>query len=142
VKLVADANILVAELTRSRGRALVTHPGLELFVAERAWGEARHELAKRFAAIAMRSGLPAPAGNALLEEAVALAEAFAQVIPDSLYAHLKDEALRRVPRDPDDWPTVALALALNADIWTQDGDFLGCGVATWSTATLQLRLGA
>ena len=41
----------------------------------------------------------------------------------------------------DDWHTVALALMLNADIWTQDKDFLGCGVATWITETLRLKLG-
>jgi len=45
-------------------------------------------------------------------------------------------ARRRIPRDPDDWPTVALALVLEAHIWTHDHDFLGCGVATWTTQTL------
>jgi hypothetical protein len=32
---------------------------------------------------------------------------------------------------------VATALALSAAIWTNDNDFLGTGVATWTTDTLQ-----
>ena len=45
-------------------------------------------------------------------------------------------AHKRIPRDPDDWPTVALALVLEAGIWTHDADFLGCGVPTWTVETL------
>jgi hypothetical protein len=37
---------------------------------------------------------------------------------------------------------VATALALTAGIWTNDNDFLGTGVATWTTDTLQRRLNA
>jgi hypothetical protein len=42
VRLFVDANILVAELIRRRGRELVASPLLELAMAERAWDEARH----------------------------------------------------------------------------------------------------
>ena len=56
-----------------------------------------------------------------------------------LYAALEDEARRRILRDPDDWHTVALALRLGAAIWTQDGDFLGCGVPTWTTDILRAQ---
>ena len=50
-----------------------------------------------------------------------------------------------MPRDPDDVPTVALALALGGDedrcgIWTNDGDFLGCGLPTWTTDMLLSHL--
>jgi hypothetical protein len=31
---------------------------------------------------------------------------------------------------------VATALALTAGIWTNDNDFLGTGVATWTTDTI------
>ncbi|NJM00632.1 MAG: hypothetical protein HC924_18495 [Synechococcaceae cyanobacterium SM2_3_2] len=34
----------------------------------------------------------------------------------------------------------ALALRLGADIWTQDADFLGCGIPTWTTETLMVHL--
>ena len=58
----------------------------------------------------------------------------------AIYASFEQDARERIPRDPDDWPTVALALFLGVDIWTQDKDFLGCGVATWTTDTLLARL--
>jgi predicted nuclease of predicted toxin-antitoxin system len=54
----------------------------------------------------------------------------------SEHDHLRATALRRVPRDERDWPTVAAALALGALILTADGDFLGCGVAVWTVDTL------
>ena len=65
-----------------------------------------------------------------------------RVAPGGHRGRLEDVARRRVPRDPNDWPTVALALTLECGIWTADADFLGCGVATWTTETLQLHLDA
>lgn len=40
-------------------------------------------------------------------------------------------------RDPDDWPTLAAALLLECPIWTEDQDFFGSGVPTWTTATVE-----
>jgi predicted nucleic acid-binding protein len=52
---------------------------------------------------------------------------------------MKPTALARVsPRDPDDWPVLACALLLNCPIWTDDRDFFGTGVATWTTALVEL----
>lgn len=55
------------------------------------------------------------------------------------YESMKPAALARTgPRDPDDWPILACALALNCPIWTEDRDFFGTGVATWTTALVEL----
>ena len=43
-------------------------------------------------------------------------------------------------RDPDDWPVAAVALLLNAPIWTEDQDFFGSGIATWTTDRVELYL--
>ena len=43
-------------------------------------------------------------------------------------------------RDKDDWPILAAALALDCPIWTEDTDFFGCGVATWTTDRVELYL--
>jgi len=66
-------------------------------------------------------------------------------IPSEVYAGFEERAAYRIPRDPDDATTVALALALGGDegecgIWTNDGDFLGCGLPTWTTDTLIAHL--
>ncbi len=140
MRLVVDANILVGELLRVRGRILIAHAELELFVAEQTWNEARHELNKRVLAIAKQARLGEEAALNLLHLAFEVADRHLTVVNLAEYRHLEEEALRRMPQDPDDWPTVALAMALEADIWTMDGDFLGCGIATWTTDTLRLQL--
>ncbi|MGH3168433.1 MAG: PIN domain-containing protein [Trebonia sp.] len=59
-----------------------------------------------------------------------------EVIPRTFYEHMERAARRRVPRDPNDWAPVALALALGAAILTGDHDLLGCGCPTWTVETL------
>ena len=44
------------------------------------------------------------------------------------------------PRCMWNCPAVACALALDAAVWTNDNDFLGAGVPTWTTQTLQTWL--
>ena len=53
---------------------------------------------------------------------------------------MEDEARARSLRDPTDWPVVASALVLSSGIWTNDNDFLGTGIATWTTETVRLWL--
>jgi predicted nucleic acid-binding protein len=63
-----------------------------------------------------------------------------EVVGREMYASFEETARRRVPRDPQDWPTVALALLLDAAILTGDHDFLGCGCPTWTVETLRDEL--
>lgn len=140
MRLVVDANILVAELIRKRGRKLIVHPELELYIAEKGWSEACHELSKRVAKMVQRGVFDQELGENLLVNAIALAEAKVSLIPHEVYAPLETIARDHIPRDPDDWFTVALALVLEAAIWTSDTDFLGCGLPTWTTDTLLLHL--
>lgn len=130
MRLIVDANILVAELIRRRGRELIVHPELELYMAEKAWDEACHELSKRIAKMVQKGIFSQETGQKLLADAIALTEAKVSLIPHEVYAALETTAIARIPRDPDDWPTVALALVLRAAIWTSDNDFLGCGLPT------------
>ena len=58
MRLVVDTNILVSELTRKRGRELIIHPSLELYIAQMAWEGTCHELGKR---LVRRSFLPTAA---------------------------------------------------------------------------------
>jgi predicted nucleic acid-binding protein len=58
-------------------------------------------------------------------------------------AYCDYEAFARIlmeKRDVDDWPILAAALALDCPIWTEDMDFFGCGVATWTTDRVDLYL--
>lgn len=136
LRLAVDASVLIAELLRARGRERLAHPALDLFIAEETRGEVRHELPGRVRHVAVRVGLPPDAGDALLADGFAAVEANVAIVLAVAYAPLEAEARWRIARDERDWPTVALALALGAGIWTEDGDFLGCGLPTWTTATL------
>lgn len=56
-----------------------------------------------------------------------------------LYSEWEQEARQRIGhRDPNDWPVVAVSLLLNLPVWTEDQDFFGAGVATWTTRTVEL----
>ncbi len=140
--VVADASVLVAELLRERGRALLAHSGLRVVVAEEQWAETEHELERRVLAI-VRQGRLSPAQAKVLHDAVhdLFDERVIEVIPRVFYQHMEQVARRRVPRDPRDWPPVALALVLDAGILTGDHDFLGCGCPTWTVETLREELG-
>jgi predicted nucleic acid-binding protein len=47
-----------------------------------------------------------------------------------MLADFKVEARKQLgARDPEDWPLLATALALDCSIWTEDTDFFACGVA-------------
>ncbi len=43
-------------------------------------------------------------------------------------------------RDADDWPVAAVALLLDVPIWTEDQDFFGSGIATWTTDRVEVYL--
>lgn len=113
MRLVVDASTLVAELLRE------TRKRLEVRVSR---------------------GLPERVATRYWDAAMLLKEEKISEVPEEVYVDLKEEALRRVPRDPKDWPVAALALFLGADILTADADFFGCGIATWTVDTLMVQL--
>src|ERR1017187_4919542 len=64
-----------------------------------------------------------------------------QLVKSETYSGFEAIARQRlVRRDEDDWPILAAALALRCPIWTEDTDFFGCGVATWTTDRVELYL--
>ena len=109
---------------------------LRLFAPEQLRAETAVEIPRRIAAFARARALAAPAAESLKEECLQVFEANVTVLEVAAYTALEDEALARSQRDPNDWPVVACAIALDAAVWTNDNDFLGTGVPTWTTATL------
>lgn len=135
--LVLDANILLRGVLGTRVRALIERyaDGLSLITAHSCVEDARKYLPEL---CARRRWAVAPA----LELLDALLTGI-QVVEDALLAEFETAARERLAtRDPDDWPALALALALNAPVWTEDTDFFGTGVATWTTRNVEIYLGA
>jgi predicted nucleic acid-binding protein len=63
------------------------------------------------------------------------------VVDSNLYSlHEQEAKLRIAASDIDDWPIVALALLLDCPIWTEDADFFGADIATWTSDRIHLYL--
>src|SRR5271168_4361818 len=62
-----------------------------------------------------------------------------QAVDHALYRDFEVLARERIARhDVDDWPIVATSLILQAPVWTEDRDFFGSGLATWTTDRVEL----
>ena len=140
MRLVVDTSVLVGELLRVRGRLRLGDDRLELFLPEQMWYETQVELPRRIDAFVRRRELGPELGRQLRALCLEAVEANVVVLDEAVYAALEAEARGRSLRDPNDWPVVASALALSAGVWTNDNDFLGTGVPTWTTETLQAWL--
>jgi predicted nucleic acid-binding protein len=126
--LVVDANILVRAVLGRRVRGLIeTYNGeISFLVPEPALAEAEEHLTSL---VVKHRGDPAKAENLLRS-----LTRFMEIISPDVYAEFEVEARERLAeRDPEDWPMLACALAFRCPIWTEDTDFFGCGVATWTS---------
>jgi predicted nucleic acid-binding protein len=133
--LVLDANILIRAVLGTRVRSLLIQYGNSArFVApETAFAETREHLP----VILAKRGISTAEGFAVLD---AVSEIVQAVGSDSTKAFEKEARLRLASRDEDDWPVLATALTLNCPIWTEDMDFFGSGVPTWTTDRVELLL--
>ncbi|HEY7034897.1 MAG TPA: PIN domain-containing protein [Thermomicrobiales bacterium] len=136
MRLVIDASTVVAEGLRDRGRELLARDDLDITIAVEAWAEAEHELRKRVATIVQRASERGEEVNQLNDRVNSVGRLL-KVSPRPPPAEMWEEARWRIPQDPRDIPTVALALWLDCGIWTFDRDFFGCGLPVWSTEVLQ-----
>jgi predicted nucleic acid-binding protein len=133
--LILDANILIRAVLGSRVLWLLTAYGehTDFFAPDTAFDEAIEHLP----AILRRRGINAAPALAILE---ALREVVQTVEPET-YSNFESGARERlIHRDQDDWPILATALALRCPIWTEDTDFFGCGVPTWTSDRVEIYL--
>jgi predicted nucleic acid-binding protein len=87
--------------------------------------------------IASHRGVDSASIISLLEELESLVE----TVDEGDYSvHEATARSRMASRDITDWPIVATALLLDCPIWTEDRDFFGSGVATWTTRNVGLYL--
>lgn len=134
--IVLDANILIRLVLGSTVRDLVLkHVGEVVFFAPReCFDDARRYLPDLLESRGVDSG-PAL-------EVLDRFEAVIHVLEESTYESARGEALARIEsRDARDWPVLAAALVLECPVWTEDRDFFGTGVPTWTTDRVALYLG-
>lgn len=132
--IVLDANILIRAVLGKRVRQLLEQyspQGIRFYAPDAAYADA----AEYLPSLLERKGKPDTDVGATLEYLKQLVES---VDLESYYA-FEDEARPRLRgRDEDDWPILATAFALACPIWTEDKDFFGTGVATWTTAHVEI----
>ena len=132
-RLVIDANILIRGCLGVRVRALIAAYAdrVDFFVAEANVAEAADYIAD----LARQKNLD----EAICTEALLSLMRVVQMVENAIVESARHEALARI-RDVDDWPALALGLQLECAIWTEDKDFFGTGVATWTTRTVERYL--
>jgi predicted nucleic acid-binding protein len=132
-RLVLDANILIRVCLGVRVRNLIADydDRVDFFVAEANGAEAAHYIAD----LAREKNLD----EAVCTEALLSLMQVVQMVEDIVLESAREEALARI-RDADDWPALALGLQLECAIWTEDQDFFGTGVATWTSSTVERYL--
>jgi len=126
--IILDANILIRAVLGKSVRTLIfTHASsVQFFAPDIAYEEAR----KYLPALLTKRALDPSSAMVVLDGLEPI------VIPleSDLYAPLREDALRRIAmRDANDWPVLACAMAIGCPIWTEDADFFGTGVPTWTT---------
>ena len=123
--IVLDSNILIRAVLGKQVRELifVNVDTVKFFAPDVAYADARKHL-------------PEPSGAMLVLDRL---ECIVQPIDSELYTGMKQQALQRIAvRDADDWPVLACAMTLGCPVWTEDADFFGTGVATWTSDRIAL----
>jgi predicted nucleic acid-binding protein len=135
-KLVLDANILLRAAFGRRVHDLLKRyeNSVEFYSPDSCIEEALNNIPT----IAVRQRIDAAFAKSLLTEIV---DEMILVVDRVLYEEFEVQARSRISmRDADDWPVVAVALMLDTPIWTEDNDFFGCGIATWTSDRIELYL--
>lgn len=134
--LVLDANILIRAVLGTRVRNLIAeNRNVVMLTPEICFTDAQ----KYLPTLLTKRGIdPEPA-----LEILANLQGLVAPVTAEFYAEAKPSALARIAaRDKNDWPILALALTLDCPIWTEDQDFFGTGVPTWTTDRVELYLNA
>jgi len=134
-RLILDANILTrAVLGVHVGQLIDQYCEEVLFFAP---ALAFDDAARHLPVIAARRNLDLAA----LSESLDRWRVVVEIVPSDATDALKAPALSRIgKRDVTDWPYVAAALALSCPIWTEDKDFFGSGIATWTSDRVEIYL--
>lgn len=131
--IVLDANILIRAVLGKRVREIIFDNAarIQFFTPDVAYADAR----KYLPTLLEKRGVKGTAALALLAEL----ETIVQTLNLDIYIGFQHAALLRIAaRDADDWPILACAMAIGCPIWTEDADFFGTGIATWTTDRVQL----
>ena len=131
--IVLDTNILIRAVLGKKVRELIFDNAatVEFFTPDVCCADAR----KYLPVLLEKRDVAAGAAMLVLDRL----EGIVRPIDAELYAGMQQQALQRIAvRDADGWPVLACALTLGCPVWTEDADFFGTGVATWTSDRITL----
>lgn len=137
-RLVLDANILMRAVLGRRVRQII-ESHLEhaaFFTPDVAIADARRHLPD----VVRKRGGDDGAVIAATGLLGAVALNVDEVGVEAYEGHRRAALARIERRDADDWPILATAMALDCPVWTEDQDFFGAGVPTWTTDRVEIYL--
>ena len=136
--IVLDANILIRAVLGTRVRRLLEQYSpqrIRFYAPDVAYADA----AEYLPSLLEKKGKP----GTDVEAALDYLRQFVEPVDRESYGLSENQATQRLRgRDEEDWPVLATALMLACPIWTEDQDFFGTGVATWTTSRIELFLEA
>jgi predicted nucleic acid-binding protein len=136
-RLVLDANILLRGIFGVRVRNLLEtyEDSVSFYAPDICFADAR----KYIPSISEKRRIDPEPGILVLDHLSRLVE----VVDRTLYEEFEASARERIiSRDEEDWPIIATSLLLKCPVWTEDRDFFGSGIPTWTTETIDLYLRA
>ena len=134
-RIVLDANLLMRAVLGKKVKPLLEkhYADVQFFTPEVCYQDAKKYLPPLF----KKKDLEEGNAIAALEELMRLVN----TVDAGVYGLREMEAKQRIAvRDIDDWPVVAVALMLDCPVWTEDADFFGTGIATWTSDRVYLYL--
>ena len=133
--IILDANILIRAVLGKRVRELIVSSAetVQFFAPEVAYADAR----KYLPALLEKRGANSESAMTVLDAL----EPIVRPLELDVYAGMRAQAVQRISRrDADDWPVLACAMTIACPVWTEDADFFGTGIATWTTDRVELYL--
>lgn len=130
--LILDANILIRAVLGLKVRNLILDNAekVRFFVPEVCLADAKKYLPEILSSKGLNPSLAIDVLDGLMSHI--------HLLESDWFEDFEEASKERMQsRDPDDWPVLAAALALDCPIWTQDADFFGVGVVTWSTQHIE-----
>jgi predicted nucleic acid-binding protein len=124
--IVLDANILIRAVLGRRVRQLIEtygSRGARFFAPDVAFGDAARYLPSLLEKRG-KQDVDAPASLEYLRHVI-------EPVDREIYGLFEN-----------DWPVLATALGLACAVWTEDADFFGTGIATWTTNRVEIFLKA
>jgi predicted nucleic acid-binding protein len=131
--IVLDANILIRAVLGTKVFDLLNkyYVTTAFFAPDEAFDDAEKYLPQIFE----KRGINWDIGASVLQKIPTLV----QRIEFDVYCEFESKARQRI-RDVRDWSVLATTLTLDCPVWTEDQDFFGSGVATWTTNTVSMYL--